>query len=237
MSSGVLITGGTGALGQALVRRFRADALPVAFTWRSDANAAKTLAENTGAIAIHADLCQADQVEQAVTQAENDLGGISILVNAAGSTQIMPFALIEIEDWKQVFDDNVTSAFLVTRAAVRGMIRRKAGSVVMIGSIAGERMLEVPVHYAAAKAAISGFTLSLAAELRRWNIRVNCVVPGMLEGGVAQNIPPALKEDFFKHCALGRAGRMAEVAETVAFVASEKASYINAQMITVDGGL
>jgi 3-oxoacyl-[acyl-carrier protein] reductase len=237
MSDGVLITGGTGALGQALVRRFRAEGRPVAFTWRSDVVAAQALAESTGTTAIHADLAVPADAERAANEAEQALGDITVLVPAAGSTQVMPFALIEPEDWKQTFDDNVTSCFLITRAAVRGMIRRQRGSIVTIGSIAGERLLEVPVHYAAAKAAITGFTLALAAELKRYHVRVNCVVPGLLEGGVARNIPPALKEDFLRHCTLGRPGRMEEIAEVVAFLASDRASYINAQTITVDGGL
>ena len=237
MSDGVLITGGAGALGQALVRRFRADGRPVAFTWRNSAAEALMLAQDTGAIAIQADLAKPEDADRAVTEAETAVGGIDVLVPAAGSTQVMPFALIEPEDWKQAFDDNVTSCFLITRAAVRGMIRRQRGSIVTIGSIAGERLLEVPVHYAAAKAALTGFTLSLAAELKRYHIRVNCVVPGLLEDGVARNIPPALKEDFLRHCTLGRPGRMSEVAEVVAFIASDKASYMNAQIITVDGGL
>jgi NAD(P)-dependent dehydrogenase (short-subunit alcohol dehydrogenase family) len=237
MSNGVLITGGTGALGQALVRRFRADGLPVAFTWRSDETAAKTLADATGAIAIHADLSKPADAERAATAAETALGGIDVLVPAAGSTQVMPFALIELEDWQQTMDDNVTSCFLIVREAVRGMIRRNRGSIVTIGSIAGERLLDVPVHYATAKAALTGFTLSLAAELKRYHIRVNCVVPGLLESGVARNVPPAMRDDFVRHCAMGRLGRMDEAAEVIAFLASERASYVNAQIITVDGGL
>jgi 3-oxoacyl-[acyl-carrier protein] reductase len=98
-------------------------------------------------------------------------------------------------------------------------------------------MLEVPVHYATAKSAVSGFTLSLARELGRYNIRVNAVVPGMLDAGVSVNIPEKQREDYKRHCALGRSGRPEEAAELVAFLASDRSSYVNAQAIAVDGGI
>lgn len=234
---GILVTGGSGALGRAVVRRFTAAGDRVAFTWRSNHAAAAELAAVTGATAIQADLALGAEVDRAVAAAESAVGAIDVLVPAAGGTQVMPLALIEEADWRQVMDDNLTSCFLATRAAVRGMIRRKRGAIVTIGSIAGQRMLEVPVHYAAAKAAITGFTLALAGELKRYGIRVNCVIPGLLEDGVGRNVPPALKADFLSHCSLGRAGRMDEVAEVVWFLASDGASYMNAQLVTVDGGL
>jgi 3-oxoacyl-[acyl-carrier protein] reductase len=125
----------------------------------------------------------------------------------------------------------------VTKAFVRGMIRRKQGAVVNLGSLAGMRVLEVPVHYATAKSAVVGFTLSLSRELARYHVRVNAVVPGLLTGGVSSNVPEKQQEDYFQHCAVGRAGKPEEVAELVAFLVSDRASYINAQAIHIDGGV
>ena len=119
----------------------------------------------------------------------------------------------------------------------RGMIRRKAGSIVNMGSLAGMRVLEVPVHYAAAKSAVMGFTLALARELGRYNVRVNAVVPGMLTDGVSVNIPPKQQDKYKEFCCLARAGEPGEVAELVAFLASDRSSYVNAQMVFVDGGI
>jgi 3-oxoacyl-[acyl-carrier protein] reductase len=132
---------------------------------------------------------------------------------------------------------NVKGMFLVTKAFIRGMIRRRRGCVVNMGSLAGMRLLDVPVHYATAKSAVVGFTLSLAREVSRYEIRVNAVVPGMLTRGVSDNVPPPQQEEYKRYCALSRAGEPQEVAELVAFLASDRASYINAQAIHVDGGI
>jgi len=231
------VTGGSGALGGAIVRRFRGEGDEVAFTYRSGREAAEALSRETGAHALRAELTDAAEVRAAATEAVERLGAIDVLVNNAGTTQVMPFALIEEEDWDEIVEANLKSLFLVTREVVRGMIARKAGSIINIGSIAGHRLLEVPVHYATAKAGVSGFTLALAAELKRYGIRVNSVVPGMLEGGVARNVPEKEYEEYMRYCAAGRPGKMDEVAELVLFLAGEKASYINAQNVFIDGGL
>lgn len=149
----------------------------------------------------------------------------------------MPFALIEEEDWDEMVRVNLKGLFLFSKAVVRGMIRRRAGSIVNIGSIAGTRLLEVPVHYATAKAGVIGFTTSLAKELCRYGIRVNAVAPGLLAEGIGTNVSERQLEDYNRFCSLGRPGSATEVAELVAFLASERASYVNAQHVVIDGGL
>ena len=172
-----------------------------------------------------------------VNQGWNTFGELHVLVNNAGTTQVMPFALIEEEDWDEIVGSNLKNLFLVTQEAARDMVARTSGSIVNIGSIAGHRLLDVPVHYATAKAAVSGFTISLAAEFRRYGIRVNSVIPGMLEAGIARNVPEKEYQEYIHYCAAGRPGRMDEVAELVDFLASDRASYINAQNSVSDGGL
>ena len=149
----------------------------------------------------------------------------------------MPLALIEEEDWDEIIEANLKSMFLVTREVVRGMIARKSGVIVNIGSLAGHRLLEVPVHYATAKAGVTGFTLSLAKELARYGIRVNEVVPGLLTDGIGRMVPEKEMGEYLKHCTAGRPGSPEEVAEVVAFLASDASRYMNAQSLNVDGGI
>jgi 3-oxoacyl-[acyl-carrier protein] reductase len=237
MAKSILVTGGSGALGSAIVRRFRAEGDEVAFTYKSNLEAAKRLSADVGAFALCANLTSAEEVRAAVAKALDHLGKIDVLVNCAGTTQVMPFALIEEEDWDAIMAANLKGLFLVTREVARGMVARRSGAIINIGSIAGQRLLEVPVHYATAKAGVGGFTISLAAELKRYGVRVNCVVPGLLERGISRNVPKRQLEEYLHHCAAGRPGKMEDVAELVFFLAGEKADYINAQNIFIDGGL
>jgi NAD(P)-dependent dehydrogenase (short-subunit alcohol dehydrogenase family) len=234
------VTGGTGAIGAGIVRSLSNHRARVSFSFHNQEDKARALERELGGDRVKAyplDVLDKAGSLKTAEQIERDLGPVDILVNNAGITQVMPFALIEEEDWDRVMDVNVKGMFLVTKAFVRGMIRRKRGAVVNLGSLAGMRVLEVPVHYATAKSAVVGFTLSLARELSRYNIRVNAVVPGLLDGGVSSNVPDKQREDYLQHCAVGRAGKPEEVAEVVAFLASERAGYINAQAIHIDGGV
>jgi NAD(P)-dependent dehydrogenase (short-subunit alcohol dehydrogenase family) len=233
----VLVTGGSGAIGSAIVHRFSGDGFRVAFTFLHHRVRAEEIEKETGASGFQVDLTDGAQVTETVKRILEAFGQIDVLVNNAGLTQVMPFALIEEKDWDEVLTANLKTMFLVTKEVIRSMISRKTGVVINIGSLAGHRLLEVPVHYATAKAGVSGFTLALAKELCRYNIRVNEVVPGLLSKGVGRLVPEKEKAEYLRYCAAGRLGEPEEVAEVVAFLASERARYINAQSVFVDGGI
>lgn len=236
------VAGGSGALGQAIVGTLAREGACVAYSYKTGFEKARKLDGSlaaTGAVvqSYPLDVLDGKAAVELAKTIEQQLGPVDILVNSAGTTHVMPFAMIEEKDWDLMMDVNVKGMFLVTKAFVRGMIRRKAGNIINIGSLGGTRMLEVPVHYAAAKSAVVGFTLALARELGRYHIRVNTVMPGMLTEGISVNIPNKQQEEYKNYCALSRAGTPQEVAELVAFLASDKSSYINAQAIAIDGGI
>ncbi len=236
------VTGGAGAVGAAIVRSLARAGASVAFSYLSGQDKAVQLEQELGkegrrVKAYPLDVLDAAAAARLVDTIEHDLGPVDILVNNAGITQIMPFALIEEEDWDRMMDTNVKGLFIVTKAFIRPMIRRKRGAIVNLGSLAGMRVLEVPVHYATSKSAVVGFTMSLAQEMSRYGIRVNAVVPGLLTSGVSQHVPDKQRQDYLDHCTLGRAGTPEEVGELVAFLASDRAAYVNAQAIHIDGGI
>lgn len=233
----VLITGGSGAVGGALVKRFSQDGFKVAFTFLHNQQRAEQLVHDTGASGFKADLIDPEQVKGMIKEVLESFGQVDILINNAGLTQVMPFALIEQEDWDDVLNSNLKTMFLVTKEVIRSMISRKTGAIINIGSLAGHRLLEVPVHYATAKAGVTGFTLSLAKELSRYNIRVNEIVPGLLSEGIGRLVPEKEKAEYLRYCATGRPGEPDEVADLAAFLVSDKARYINAQSIFLDGGI
>lgn len=237
-----LVTGGTGAVGAAICRALARDGHDIAFTFHHQETVARELAaeiESMGRRVFFASVeaRSAATVEAFCAQVEEKFGQIDVLVNNLGIIQVMPFALVDEEDWDDLMEVNLKSMFLFAKAVVRGMVRRKKGVILNMGSISGHRLLEVPVHYAASKAAVSGFTISLAKELCRYGIRVNEICPGLIEGGIGSNISPRQLEAYNTYCASGRPGLPQEIAEMVAFLASQRAAYVNAQRVVVDGGL
>jgi 3-oxoacyl-[acyl-carrier protein] reductase len=233
-----LITGGSRGLGRALVRGFVGEGARVAFSYtRDDAGAEATVAAAPGAKAFRVSVLDAPGTEDMIAGIEEEWGALDILVNNAGISQNLPLALMEEEDWDRVMDINVKGTFLTSRAALRGMIRRKGGVVLNIGSLVAVRMMEAPVHYCASKAAIKGLSEALAKEVSRYGIRVLCLAPGLLEDGVGRNLPDYRLADYLKHCSLGRLGTLDEVARFAAFLVSDANSYMSGETVVIDGGM
>jgi NAD(P)-dependent dehydrogenase (short-subunit alcohol dehydrogenase family) len=234
----VFVSGGTGCIGAAICRAFYKYGATIIFSYhKSEAAATELSAELPGARAVKIDLRSVQDITSQIQALYKEIEVIDVLVNNAGVAQIMPFSMLAEEDLDLLLDINVKGTVFLTKAVVRRMIKHKQGVIINMGSIAGHRILDVPVHYALSKAAIAGFTVSLAAELKRFGIRVNSVVPGMIEDGVSRGIPEELRQEYLDHCAVGRPGSAEEVAETVCFLASSKAAYINGQNLFVDGGV
>lgn len=237
-----LVTGGTGALGEAICRALAREGADVAFTYGARETRAVELGEElerAGVRALFGRVAARDRsaIDAFCARVEAELGRVDVLVNNLGAAQVLPFALIEERDWDEALGVNLTSMFLFSKAVVRGMVRRRAGVIVNVGSLAGHRLVEAPVHYATAKAGVAGFTRALAGELGRFRVRVVEVAPGLVDGGVGRNVSDAQRRHYAEHNASSRTGRPEEIAELVAFLASERASYVNATTVAVDGGL
>ncbi len=234
-----VVTGGTGAIGTAICRVFCREGAKVAFTYNKAADKAEALEKELGDQVKGYQLSVLDEagIQKFTKEVVEDMGTIDVLVNNAALAQVMALPLIDEEDWDKLMDINVKGPFLVTKAVARHMISKRKGAIVNIGSLAGERIMEVPPHYAATKSSMGGFTTSLAWELSRYNIRVNCVVPGLIEAGVGLNVPEKQRNQYKQFCTLGRLGEPMEVAEVVSFMASGRASFMNGQKVFVDGGL
>jgi 3-oxoacyl-[acyl-carrier protein] reductase len=237
-----LVTGGSRGLGRALCLTLAREGAQVAFCYsRSQEHAEETLARiqehGVKGRAFQVSVLDKAGVQQMVRTLEQETGGVDILVNNAGVGQVVPLALMEEEDWDRVMNINVKGAFLVTQAAIRGMIHRKRGRILNISSLAGVKMMQAPVHYCAAKAALKGFTEALAKELGRYGVTVNCLAPGVLEEGVSNNLPQPRLEEYLRNCALGRVGTLAEAAEVAAFLVSDRNSYMNGATLVLDGAV
>ena len=234
-----LITGGSRGLGRELARTFAANGAKVAFTYARDEDGARATLADCGAEAksFRCSVLDTTGTEAMVAELEREWGSIDVLVNNAGVSQNMPLALMEEEDWDRVMDVNVKGTFLTSRTVLRGMIRRKRGVVLNIGSLVGVRMLEAPIHYCASKAAIKGLTEALAKEVARYGIRVNCLAPGLLNEGVGRNLPEHRLADYLKHCSLGRLGEPSEVARFAAFLVSDANGYMSGETVVMDGAL
>lgn len=235
----VLVTGGSRGLGRAIGLAFAKRGAKVAFTYAKNEEAAKeTLAElGPDAKAFKAQAYDANETEKAVREIEQAWGAIDVLVNNAGVTQNLPLALMEEDDFDHVMRVNVKGVFVTSKAVLRGMIRRKAGVIVNIGSLAGLRMIEAPIHYCASKAAVVGLTQAMAKEVARHNVRMVCLAPGLLEDGLGRNLPEHRLADYLKHCAVGRVGTFDEVAEACVFLAGDDASYALGTTLLMDGGV
>jgi len=237
-----IVTGGSRGLGRALCRVFAARGASVAFTYTRDegaalATSAEVEAAGGRARAFRVSVLDAAGTEAMVREVVDAWGGIDVLVNNAGVTQNLPLPLLEEDDFDHVMDVNVKGTFLTSRAVARAMIPKKSGVILNIGSLAGERILDAPIHYCASKAAISGMTRALSKELARHGIRVVCLAPGLLEEGVGRNIPDHRRADYLHHCALGRVGTLAEVAELAAFLVSDRNGYMTGETVVMDGGV
>ena len=233
-----LVTGASGGIGGAIARALHGGGATVTLTGRNEdalGSLAAELGERTHVVACDlADPAAANTLVEAATAA---MGRIDILVNNAGLTRDNLMMRIKDEDWQAVIDVNLTAAFRLSRAVLRGMMRRRWGRIVSISSIVGATGNPGQANYAASKAGLIGMSKSLAAEVASRNITVNCVAPGFIRTAMTGALSEDQTAKLVSAIPSGRLGTVEDVATSVVYLASEEASYVTGQTLHVNGGM
>jgi 3-oxoacyl-[acyl-carrier protein] reductase len=227
------VTGASRGIGRAIALELSAAGAEVVVGYRAGAAEAEELAKEIGGQAVQADVSDPDGAKRLVEEA----GDLDVLVNNAGITRDGLLARMPDEDWRAVIETNLSGAFYTCRAAARGMMRRRAGSIVNISSIVGVHGNAGQTNYSAAKAGLIGFTKALARELGSRGVRANVVAPGYVTTRLTEVLPEELQQAMLANTPLGRLGSPEDVAAAVRFLASDEASFITGEVLLVDGGL
>ena len=236
-----LVTGATRGIGRAIALALARDGAIVVGTATTDAGAASidaALKEGGHAGAgIRLDVTDAAASDAAIADVEKRFGPVAILVNNAGITRDNLAVRMKDDEWDAIMATNLKPAFRLAKACLRGMMKARRGRIIQIGSVVGSTGNPGQANYAAAKAALVGFTKSLAQEVGSRNITVNCVAPGFVDTDMTRTLAEAQREALLARVPLGRLGTPEDIAEAVAFLAGPRAAYITGATLHVNGGM
>jgi 3-oxoacyl-[acyl-carrier protein] reductase len=238
----VLVTGGTRGLGRAIALAFARQGAWVAVNYVSDQESASQVKSeierlNGEALVLKTDVSQSNEVDRLIGDILRQWEYIDILVNNAGIIRDKMLMFLGEEDWDRVIAVNLKGTYLCSRAVIKCMIGRRFGRIINMTSPSALMGREGQTNYSAAKGGIISFTKSLSREVARLGITVNAVCPGVIHTSMTEKLDPETKDSLIKMIPMGRLGEPEDVAETVLFLASEKAQYITGQVLAVDGGL
>jgi 3-oxoacyl-[acyl-carrier protein] reductase len=236
-----LVTGASQGIGRACALRLAKSGATLALAARGQEKLQTLVAEIAGvggtAVAFPLDVSDEEQIKSTFKAAIAQFGKIDILVNNAGITRDQLLMRMKRADWDAVLNTNLTSAYLCTQQAISSMLKQRWGRIINITSIFGQTGQAGQANYAASKAGLIGLTMAIAREVSSRNITCNAVAPGFIETAMTSGLGDELKETALKMIPLGRVGAPEDVANAVAFLASEEASYITGHVLNVNGGM
>ena len=236
-----LVTGASQGIGHACARKLAAAGATVAVAARNQQKleelAAQIAAAGGQAAAFPMDVVDEEQVKAGIKAAIGKFGKIDILVNNAGITKDTLLMRMKRADWDAVLNTNLTSAYLATQQVIGSMLKQRWGRIINVTSVFGQMGQAGQANYASSKAGLIGFTMALAREVGSRGITSNAVAPGFIETAMTEGLPQDLKESAMKMIPLGRIGTVEDVANAVAFLASEEAAYITGHVLNVNGGM
>ena len=237
-----IVTGGSRGIGAEVAGRLAEDGAAVVVSGRDGDRLQRTVREwetqGRAVLGVVADAANREDCERLVNTTRQQFGRVDVLVNNAGVTHDQLLVRMTDEDWDRVIEVNLRSAFLMTRAVSKALVRQKSGGrIINITSTSGAMGNAGQVNYSAAKAGLIGFTKAAARELAHWSILVNAVAPGLIETDMTANLSATAREALLAQVPLKRSGTVREVAEMVRFLAGDGATYITGQVFHVNGGL
>ena len=233
----IIITGATGGIGGSLIKKFISLNGDVLGTGTKNEKLNLLEKEHSGLKVKKFDISNHSKIEEFIENASNELGGLDVLINNAGVNVDNLSLRMKDEEWKKVIDVNLTSTFLLSKYAIKKMLKNKFGRIVNITSIVGHSGNLGQSNYSASKAGIIGMSKSLAIEYAKKNITVNCVSPGFIVSDMTNNLPEKVKDQLTSRIPMARLGNGDDVSNCVAFLSSETTSYVTGETIHVNGGM
>ena len=234
----IIVTGASGGIGNSIIKRFNDYGVNILASGTKAEKLEELKSKFKNIKILKFDISQNDKIEDFIEKAVDELGGnLNCIVNNAGITQDNLAIRMSIDEWKKVIDINLTSTFLLSKFAIKKMLKSKSGKIINITSVVGHTGNLGQANYTASKAGIVAMSKSLAIEYAKKNININCISPGFIKTAMTDKIDEKFKESIISKIPSGRLGKPEDIANAVIFLASPKSDYINGETIHVNGGL